>query len=784
MAAREGNRPQEGQPSRRGMARIEDGPLLRGAGRFVDDIELPGMLHAAFLRSPLAHARLRGVDATRARKLAGVHAVLSYAELRPLLTQDRIPLAIPAGAIRFHVDPYALVKDECCYVGEPVALVVADSRRIAEDALALIDLDLEPLPVVVDPCDGLKAGAPKARLDCSDNLVARHLIDYGDMDGAFAKAAHRFAERFRLNKGGGHAIETRGIVARFDPGDGLLTVFANTQMPHRAKAMLVATLGLPEHQVRVIVPDTGGGFGPKAAFHPEELALPAASVLLQRPIKWIEDRRENFSANVNEREQDWDMEAAADADGRLLAIRGTLCHDHGAATPYGVALPFNAGTNLIGPYVLPAYRLDIKLTLTNMVPVAPTRGAGRPQGMYVMERLLDRIALELKLPREEVRRRNMIQPEQMPYATPVKQRDGSTMTYDSGDYPESQRRALDAIGWDDFPARQAAARAQGRYLGIGLANYVEATGRGPFESATLSIGPSGKLVVTTGATAQGQGTKTMLAQLVCEVLDVRPEDITVVAGDTSGTALGFGAFASRQAVTAGNAIHLAATQVRDKAIQAAAEMLEASPGDLELKDGSVQVKGVPELRKSLGEIARVLGGVPGFALPKGLTPGLSAASDFPAPALTYCNGSHACEAEVDPETGQVRLTRYVVVHDCGRVINPMMVEGQVLGAVAHGIGATLFEWMRYDAEGQPQTVTYGDYILPTGDVMPPIQIVHMESPTPLNPLGVKGAAESGTISAPAAIVSAVEDALRPFGVRIRDLPVTPDRLHALIRAKR
>ena len=496
----------------------------------------------------------------------------------------------------------------------------------------------------------------------------------------------------------------------------------------------------------------------------------------------MEDRRENFVAAVGERDQDWDMEAAFDAQGRMLALRGRLCHDHGACTPYGVALAYNAGTNVIGAYVLPAFRLDINWCLTNFVPCAPTRGAGRPQGTFVMERMLDAVAETIGISREEVRLRNMIRPEQMPYPTPIKQRDGSTMTYDSGDYPECQRRALEAASWADFPARQAAARKQGRYLGLGLANYVEATGRGPFESATLRVGASGKVVVTTGASAQGQGTKSMLAQLAGDVLQIPAEQIEIIAGDTAGTALGFGAFASRQAVTAGNAVHQAAIAVREKAIKAAAEMLEASAEDMELKNGAVQVKGVPQMRKTLAQIAHAIGGVPGFALPQGVTPGLGAAIDCPAPALTYCNGSHVCEAEVDPETGLVRLLRYIVVHDSGRIINPMIVDGQVIGAVAHGIGATLTEWMQFDAQGQPQTVNYADYLLPSSDSVPPIEVVHMESPTPLNPLGVKGAAESGTIAAPAAIVSAVEDALRPLRVRIRDLPLTPERLLALIRS--
>ena len=768
----------------RSVPRPEDATLLRGKGRYIDDITLPGLLHATFVRSPVAHARLAGIDAAPSRALPGVHAVLTHRDLRKLLTGDRIPLAVAAGAIRFHVDPLPLALDELCYVGEPVALVVAESRRIAEDAAALVTLDYEMLPAVLDPRGGLAPGAPKARLDCPDNLVARHRIDYGDVDAAFAGAAHRFAERFRLDKGGGHSIETRGLIARFDPAEETLTLWVNSQMPHRAKSVLCEALGLAEHRVRVVVPTTGGGFGTKAPFYPEELALPAASMLLGRPIKWIEDRRENFATALLERLQDWEVEAACDANGRLLAIRGTLYHDHGAATPYGVALPYNAGTNLVGPYVLPAYRLDIALCLTNMAPTAATRGAGRPQGTLVMERLLDRIAATLGLERDEVRRRNLIPRDAMPYRIPIVQRDGSVMTYDSGDYPECQRRALAEAGWADFPARQAAARREGRWLGIGLANYVEATGRGPFESAALRIGASGKIIVSTGATEQGQGTKAMLAQLVQAVLGVGAGDISVVAGDTAATPLGMGAFASRQTVTAGNAIYIAAHEVRTKALRAAAEMLEAAPEDLELVGGNVQVKGAPQLHRSLGAIARALGGLPGMALPGGMKPGLAAHSDYQPPSLTYCNGTHVCEVEIDIECAAVRILRYVVVHDCGRMINPMAVDGQVLGGVVHGIGATLYEWMRYDEEGQPQTVTYGDYLLPTADVLPRVEIHHVESPTPLNPLGVKGAAESGTIAAPAVIASAVEHALAPLGVTIRDLPLTPARLYALIDAAR
>ena len=710
------------------VRRIEDNALLRGSGTFLDDISFPDAVEAAFLRCPVAHGLIRKLNLDSARSLPGVQAVLAYADLRPLLASDRIPLALPTAGIQFNVDPFVLAYEEVCYVGEPIALVIADSRRIAEDALALIEVGVDPLPVVTDPISGLAANAPKARLDCPDNLVAKTAIEYGDIDQAFANAAHVIQEQFHLTKGGGHSLEPRGVIARFDQVEELLTVWDSTQMPHRAHAILVAALGLGENQIRVVTPEVGGGFGPKAVFHPEELAIPAAALLLRRPVKWVEDRFESFTATVGERDQVWSMAAAFDRDGRLLGVRGRLCHDHGAATPYGIALPYNAATNLIGPYVLPAYQIAIELCLTNKTPAAPTRGAGRPQGTFVMERLLDRIAARVGLPRDEVRRRNLISADRMPYSIAVKQRDGSTMTYDSGDYPECQRRALAAAGWMDFPARKVAAHREGRYIGLGLANYVEGTGRGPFETAAIRIGPSGKVVVSTGATAQGQGVKTMLTQIVADVIDVPPKSIQVVVGDTAATPHGLGAYASRQTVTAGNAAFQAAKMIAVKAMKAAAHLLEVSTEDLEIRDGFVRVRGVPGLQKSFSEIARALGGTAGFSLPGGLAPGLAASVDYLTSGLTYTNGTHLAEVEVDPRTGAVKIHRYIVVHDCGRMINPKMVEGQIVGGIVHGIGATLLELMYYDAQAQPLSTTYADYLLPTSDVVPMIEIHHMESP--------------------------------------------------------
>jgi carbon-monoxide dehydrogenase large subunit len=764
------------------MTRLEDYRLLRGQGRFVDDIFLPGLLEAAFVRSTHAHALIRGIDTAAARALTGVHAVLTFTDLRQVLTCDRLPAATPAGAIRVHLDPCILVQNETCFVGEPIVMVVADTRAIAEDAASLVTIDYEPLPPVINVRSGLAPDSPQARLEHPDNCVAQWTIGYGDCETAFKSAAHRISASFELHKGGAHSMEGRGLVARPDSLDDMLTVWDSTQMPHRVKRVLVATLGLNENQVRVIAPDVGGGFGPKGPVYSEEIAVCAAARLLGKPLKWVEDRYEHFVSSNQERDQFWDVEAAFDATGKLLGIRGALLHDHGACTPSGIQLPQNSTTNLIGPYILPTYRLNVSLCLTNKTPATSTRGAGRPQGTFVMERLLDRMAARLTIGRDEIRRRNLIQPQDLPYRTQVVTRDGLPMTYDSGDYPECQRRALEAADWASFPARQAAARAKGRWIGLGLSNYVEGTGRGPFESATLRIGSSGKILVASGAASQGQGTHTMLARIAADILGVRDEQIEVTCGDTGAIAMGLGAYASRQTVTAGNALYVAANEVAQKIRQTASILLEVAPEDLELKNGFVQVKGIASMRRSFGEIAKALSGNAGFALPGGIKPGLAAAIDFEPPAITYTNGTHLAEVEVDIRSGHVKVTRYIVVHDCGNMINPKIIDGQVLGGVVHGISATLFEWMRHNADGQPLTVSFADYLLPTADTVPRIEIHHMISPTPLNPLGVKGAAESGTIGAPAAIVSAIEDALVPFGVEINQLPVTPQRLHRLIRS--
>ncbi len=772
------DRPSSGLGAR--VTRNEDGPLLRGCARFVDDIHLPGMLHAAFVRSQHAHALIRTIDTAPARALAGVHAVFSLADLTPHLSSERLPVAMPAAGLRQSLDPWVLARDEVCYVGEPLAVVIADHPYTAEDAAALVVVDYETLPTAADVRAALAPDAACAHRDADDNLVARFALEYGDCDGAIARAPHVFHDSFFLHKGLGQAMECRGVVARHDPTDDLLTVWSGTQMAHRGLNILVTLLGCDEDRIRVVTPDVGGGFGPKFVFYSEEVVVPLAARLLARPVKWIEDRREHFTATTQERDQHWQVEAAADGDGRLIALRGSLVHDHGAYTPYGVNLPYNSATNLLGPYVLPNYALEISVAATNKTPVTPVRGAGRPQGTFVMERMLDRIARELGLDRVEVRRRNLIGPERMPYTTPVKSRDGSAMTYDSGDYPAAMEMALTRIDYDGFPARRDAARAAGRFLGIGVANYVEGTGRGPFESARVRIAPSGRVTVYTGATDQGQGGKTTLAQLCAAELGLEASDVDVILGDTKTVPHGLGAFASRQAVTAGSSVHLAAGAVRDKALRAAAHMLEAAENDLELVGGRIQVRGVADMAVPLADVARSLAGIPGLNLPGGMEPGLEASANFSPDTLTYCSGTHAAEIEVDPETGAVRILTYIAVHDSGRLINPMIVDGQVMGGLAHGIGSALFEKMVFDEAGQPLTTNFADYLLPSAPDLPTVDLAHMESPTPLNPIGVKGAGEGGTIPAPAAIVSAIEDALGPFGVRIAETPITPSRIVEMI----
>jgi aerobic carbon-monoxide dehydrogenase large subunit len=763
--------------------RLEDPDLLRGGACFVDDIRLPGMLETAFVRSSHAHALIRAIDRRAALAMPGVHAVLTLDDLRPHLRTERLAVGLPSPAYRQHRDRPVLAGAETVHVGEPIAIVVADSRYRAEDAAASVIVDFEPLPATADARLALGPKAPRAHRDARDNLLAEFTMAYGDVDRAFAAAPHRFALSLWQHRGGGHSLEGRGAVARLDPLDGVLTLWSSTQTPHAALRLLSDLLGRAENELRVVAPEVGGGFGPKLVFYPEDVAVALAALILKRPVKWIEDRREHFTATTQERDQYWEIELATDKDGHILGVRGTLIHDHGAYTARGVNLPYESAQTVTLPYDVPAYRLNLKLALTNKVPVSPVRGAGQPQGVFAMERLLDKAARQLGLDRAEIRRRNLIGPARMPCTKPLVARGGLSVMLDSGDYPACQAMALDQAGWRDFPARQQAERAAGRHLGIGVANFVKGTGRGPFESARVRIGASGRIEVAAGAAAMGQGTRTMLAQIVGAALDADPASIAVTAGDTRAIALGIGGFNSRQAVLAGSSAHMAALAVRAKALDIASHLLEAAPADLELADGAVRLKAVPQRNVTLGAIARAVAGAAGFPLPRGVSPGLEASEALVIDAMAYANGTAVAEVEVDAATGHVALRNLVIAHDCGRILNPQIVDGQIVGGAAHGIGNALFEWMGFDDQAQPVTTSFAEYLVAAAADVPRIGLLHKESPSPLNPLGVKGVGECGVMAVPAAIVSAIEDALSPFGVAIDQTPIRPFELVAAIARK-
>ncbi len=762
------------------VRRAEDAPLLRGAGRFVDDIHLPGALEASFLRSPHAHARIRGIDSAAARKMPGVVAIFTASDLPPRMCEP-MPMLVPNPAIANLSTQACLAREEACYVGEGVALVVADTRRRAEDAAATIAVDWEELPPVADCREAVRPGGPRAHAGRDDNVAARFTAAYGDVDAAFARAPHVFREDFWQHRGGGQALEARGVLARHDPADDLLTLWSSTQTPHLGRATLADLLARDPETIRVIAPDVGGGFGPKAVFYAEEAVVAFAALALGRPVKWIEDRREHFCTATQERDQYWSMEIAVDGEGRLEGVRGAMLHDTGAYVPWGIIMPFIAGVTVPGPYVLPAFRLDVTVAYTNKVATTPVRGAGRPQAVFAMERLMDRASRELGIDPAELRRRNFIQAAQMPYAVGLTFRDGKPIVYDSGDYPACQEKALALADYAGFGARQEKARAAGRHIGIGIANYVEGTGLGPFEGVTVRVLPNGTVAVRSGAAPQGQGHKTMFAQICAERLGVPMDRITVTTGDTAAIAQGIGTFASRITANAAPAALEASNRVRQQILDLAARVLEAPAADLVLEDGRAEVASGNRRSIGFGDLARVAQGMPGFSFPAGQAPGLEHTAYFTPAQAAYCNGCHAVEVEVDVETGAVAILRYAVAHDSGNLINPLIVDGQIEGAVAHGIGNALLEWMGYDADAQPVTTSFADYLLPGALDVPSIARAHLETPSPLNPLGVKGAGEGGTIPAAAAIAAAIENALEPFGVRIAETPITPQRIVALLR---
>jgi aerobic carbon-monoxide dehydrogenase large subunit len=766
------------------IRRNEDPRLLTGGATFVDDVALPGMLHVAFVRSVHAHARLRSIDTTNARVLPGVVAVLTADDLGALWKPGPLLVAPPPiDALVFNQRTQPpLARDIVRHVGEPIAIVVATSRYVAEDAAALVYVDAEPSAAVTDLEAAIAPGSPLVHEDVGSNIAAHVVQRRGDYGRARGEADVIIARRFWYDRGASAAIENRGVVAQWDARQRELTVWDTTQAPIPVRNALALELGLPEVHVRVIAPYIGGGFGPKIMFYPEELLIPWIAMRLGRPIKWIEDRAENFVATTQERGQLHDAEIALTREGKILGVMDRFLHDSGAYDPYGLTVPINTQCTLLGCYVVPNYESEFTALFTNKTIVTPVRGAGRQHGVFVMERLLDLGAKALGISPVEIRRRNFIPREAFPWNNEIIYQDSAPLVYDSGNYGASMDRAVSMIDYERFVLEeQPLRRAEGRHVGIGIVSYVEGTGIGPYEGVRIRVETDGSVTLATGVGTQGQGHYTVFAQIAADQLGVDVASIRVVTGDTKDMHWGTGTFASRGAVVAGSACHAAAIAVREKALRLASDLFEAAVEDLVIENGRVGVRGSPAHSITLAELAKKANPLRGAVRP-GTEPGLEATSYFGPESGSTANGVHAIVVEVDAETAMVRILRYVIAHDCGIVINPLLVDGQVHGGVALGIGNAFYERLAYDENGQLLTASFMAYLLPTALEVPRMETAHIETPSPLNPLGVKGVGEAGAIPVGAVFAQAIDDALSPFGVETLEMPLSPSRLFELIES--
>jgi carbon-monoxide dehydrogenase large subunit len=769
------------------VKRKEDPRLVTGTSAYVGDISVPGLQYVAFVRSPHAHARIVSIDAAAALGRPGVVAVYTAQDLGDYWRPGPVIVPPPPveGAVFNERTQVPLAKGKARHVGEPVALVIASSRYVAEDAAAEVAIEWEPLPVAADLEQAAAPGAPRVHDDLTDNVAARVRQTKGDYAAA-AKRAHRIVKRrFAYDHGCAQPMETRGVVAQWDAGAERLTVWDTTQAPIAIRNGLAAMLGLSERQVRVVAPFIGGGFGPKIMlFYPDEVLIPWAAVKLGRPVKWIEDRAEHFFATTHERGQVHDAEIAVDRDGRIIGVRDVFLHDTGAYDPYGLTVPINSQCTLLGPYVIPNYDSTFTAVFTNKPIVTPYRGAGRQHGVFVIERLLDVAAREVGIDRAEIRRRNLIPPDAFPYDNGIIYQDFTRLGYDSGDYAPMLAKALDMIGYERFVRdEQPRLRARGRRVGIGVVCYVEGTGIGPYEGAKVQVQTSGKVSLLTGIGTQGQGHFTSFAQIVADQVGVAVTDVEVITGDTDQFYWGAGTFASRGAVVAGNAVNEAGLAVRRKILRVAAEHFECAEADLVIAEGRVSIAGVPGRSIPLGELAVLANPMRGAVAP-GTEPGLEATSYFGPESGATASGVHAMIVEVDPETMIPAIRKYVVVHDCGTVINPMIVAGQVLGGVAQGIGNSFYEQLAFDADGQLLNATLADYLLPTALDVPRIELGHTVTPSPLNPLGIKGVGEAGAIPVGPLFAQALEDALElpARGQELNEIPLSPCKLWELAGA--
>lgn len=768
------------------IKRNEDPRLLTGQGLYVDDVDLPNMLHAAFLRSPYAHAKINRIDVSQALEREGVVAVYTANDLGdywkpgPLLVSPP-----PVKDIVFNEKTQVpLAKDKVKFAGEPIVMVLAESRYIAEDALADIQVDYEPLEAVVDMERALATNSILIHEEIGSNIAAHVVQTKGDYGSIKQGAAIILKRQFKYEHGCAAAIENRGIVAEWDRRAGRLTVWDTTQAPVVIRNGLAGMLGLSERQVRVVAPFIGGGFGPKIMmFYQEEVLVPWVAMKLDRPVKWIEDRAENFVATTHERGQIHDAEVAFDKDGHILGVHDVFLHDTGAYAPYGLTVALNSQANVLGLYDIKNYYSEFTAVFTNKTIVTPYRGAGRQHGVFVIERMLDLAAKELKIDRAEIRRRNFIQPDQFPYNNEIIYQDFAPLVYDSGNYEPLLDQTLEKIGYHKFVNEtQPKLRAEGKHVGIGIVAYVEGTGIGPYEGAKVQVMGSGRVSVVTGVGTQGQGHYTSYAQIVAEQLGVSVDQIDVVTGDTDQFYWGAGTFASRGAVVAGNAINEAAKVVRAKILKLAAEHFNAPEEELELADGTVKVQDLPRMSISLGELAAKANPTRGAVKP-GTEPGLEATNYFGPERGATASGIHAMIVEVDAGTMQIKIQKYLVVHDCGRVINPLILDGQIHGGVAQGIGNAFYERLAYDETGQLLNGTFMDYHLPTSLDVPRIDTGHGETLSPLNPMGVKGAGEAGAIPVGPLFAQALEDALHDVDFEILEIPLNSNRLWELVNGK-
>ena len=764
------------------IRRREDPRLITGTAAYTDDLTLPGMVHAAILRSPYAHARINTIDVHRARHAPGVIAVYTGAETSAVLNPMPCAWLLPGSELK--VAPYKPIATEIVrYVGECVAVVVAENRYQAQDALDLIEVDYDPLPAVVDPQKAMAEGAPQLHADAQGNQAFHWTVAGGDVDAAFAGADVTISERIIQQRLIPTAMEPRSALAHFVRATGELTLWNTTQNPHILRFLASLITGVPEDKLRVVAPEVGGGFGSKIAVYPGEMIAVYCSMKLGRPVKWTETRRENYQATTHGRDHVQEVELAATHDGKILGLRCTVWAGMGAylstAAP-GIPTILH-GLMLSGPYKVPALKEDVYGVYTNTTPVEAYRGAGRPEATFMLERMLDKLADKLHIDPAEIRHRNLLPPFDNGCAVIT------GLSYDSGNYQRALDKALDHIGYSDLRAEQARLRAQGRYLGIGVGTYVEICGLGPsqvagaigfqgglWESAIVRFHPSGKVNVFIGASPHGQGEETTFAQIVSDELGVDVNDVKVIHGDTDSTPMGWGTYGSRTTAVGGAALAVAVRKIKDKAKALAAHLLEAAPEDMDYRDGRFFVKGTPARAKTIQDIALMANVA--WNLPQGMEAGLEATSFYDPPNFVYPFGAHVAVVEIDAETGNVELKKYVAVDDCGPQINPMIVEGQVHGGVVQGVGQALWEGAVYDDSGQLITGSLLDYAIPRADHLPNIDVLSTVTRSPHHPLGVKGIGEAGTIVSTATVYNAVIDALEPFGADSLTMPLTAERV--------